>query len=203
MLLTLDERDQSLVHRLLAATPEPGYELLPPDVAGMLVRLACCDSLEVEELDRAGRRLRGFARPDRSQRRARRDGDTVRLSFLTSVGTTVVVTFERYRGRFTDRDVAVLLMVQPVVAALVRGRARLGTGDLLSGSERRVLELVAAGASNRDVAERLYVSVATVRKHLEHAYRKLGVTNRTAAVAALREPPLPVLSSQGKGSRIG
>ncbi len=54
----------------------------------------------------------------------------------------------------------------------------------------RVLELVAAGGSNRDVADHLSVTVATVRKHLEHSYRKLGVSNRTAAVAALT-PTLP------------
>ena len=44
-----------------------------------------------------------------------------------------------------------------------------------------MLALVARGASNREVAEELYVTVHTVRKHLENAYRKLGVTNRTAA----------------------
>jgi ATP/maltotriose-dependent transcriptional regulator MalT len=46
-----------------------------------------------------------------------------------------------------------------------------------------VLALVAHGASNREVSARLSLSVATVRKHLEHVYRKLGVCNRTAAVA--------------------
>ena len=50
-----------------------------------------------------------------------------------------------------------------------------------------MLELVAAGASNQEVAARLCVTVATVRKHLEHVYRKLGVTNRTAAVAAVAD----------------
>ena len=59
-------------------------------------------------------------------------------------------------------------------------------GGWLSASERRVLTLVARGASNREVAEELYVTVHTVRKHLENAYRKLGVTNRTAAALQLR-----------------
>jgi ATP/maltotriose-dependent transcriptional regulator MalT len=49
-----------------------------------------------------------------------------------------------------------------------------------------VLGLVAQGCSNQQAAECLFVSVATVRKHLEHAYRKLGVANRTAAVMSLR-----------------
>jgi DNA-binding NarL/FixJ family response regulator len=46
--------------------------------------------------------------------------------------------------------------------------------------------MVAPGASNREVAEALYVNVHTVRKHLENTYRKLGVTNRTAAALQLR-----------------
>ena len=48
-----------------------------------------------------------------------------------------------------------------------------------------MLDLVAAGLSNAAIAERLYVAPCTVRKHLEHAYRKLGVSNRYAAVHAL------------------
>jgi DNA-binding NarL/FixJ family response regulator len=46
--------------------------------------------------------------------------------------------------------------------------------------------MVAQGASNKEVAEELYVTVHTVRKHLENTYRKLGVTNRTAAALRLR-----------------
>lgn len=43
----------------------------------------------------------------------------------------------------------------------------------------------AAGLSNAAIAQRLFVAPCTVRKHLEHAYRKLGVSNRYAAVHAL------------------
>jgi DNA-binding CsgD family transcriptional regulator len=60
-----------------------------------------------------------------------------------------------------------------------------GLSDL-SVAELQVLRLVAGGATNQDVARRLSVSEATVRKHLEHVYRKLGVTNRTAASALVR-----------------
>jgi DNA-binding NarL/FixJ family response regulator len=45
---------------------------------------------------------------------------------------------------------------------------------------------VAAGRSNAEIAAHLGVCASTVRKHLENAYRKLGVTNRTAAVARLQ-----------------
>jgi DNA-binding CsgD family transcriptional regulator len=57
-------------------------------------------------------------------------------------------------------------------------------GHALTAREREILALVAEGATNAEIAERLWITVATVRKHLEHAYEKLGVRNRTAAARA-------------------
>ena len=54
----------------------------------------------------------------------------------------------------------------------------------LSARELEVLRLVAAGADNREIAERLYVSSETVKSHLANIYRKLGVAGRAHAVAA-------------------
>ena len=45
------------------------------------------------------------------------------------------------------------------------------------------MRLVAAGCTNRQIATALFVSEATVRKHLENTYARLGVTNRVAALA--------------------
>jgi DNA-binding NarL/FixJ family response regulator len=56
----------------------------------------------------------------------------------------------------------------------------------LTEREREVLALVAEGLSNRQVAKRLFLSEATVKTHLVHVFEKLGVDNRTAAVAAAR-----------------
>ena len=47
-----------------------------------------------------------------------------------------------------------------------------------------MLELVAAGLTNAAIAERLWISPGTVKKHLDNVYAKLGVRNRAAAVAA-------------------
>ncbi|HMQ32416.1 MAG TPA: LuxR C-terminal-related transcriptional regulator [Chloroflexaceae bacterium] len=57
----------------------------------------------------------------------------------------------------------------------------------LSAREREVLGLVAAGCSNQEIAERLIISVATVRKHVENIHGKLGVQSRTQAAARARE----------------
>ena len=53
----------------------------------------------------------------------------------------------------------------------------------LSPRELEVLRLVAAGATNREVARQLFVSEATVKTHLLHLYDKLGVRDRASAVA--------------------
>lgn len=58
--------------------------------------------------------------------------------------------------------------------------------DDLSARELELLELLAGGASNRDLARALFISEATVKTHLVHIYAKLGVDSRTAAVAEAR-----------------
>ena len=58
-------------------------------------------------------------------------------------------------------------------------RAALTGPDALTAGERRVAALAAEGASNRQIAEHLFVTQATVETHLRHAFRKLGITSRT------------------------
>lgn len=53
---------------------------------------------------------------------------------------------------------------------------------ILTTKEKEVLTLVASGASNKEVAEKLCVSEVTVKTHLNNIYKKLKVTNRTQAL---------------------
>jgi LuxR family maltose regulon positive regulatory protein len=57
----------------------------------------------------------------------------------------------------------------------------------LSEREREVLRLLAAGRTNREIADELYVSLGTVKAHTHHVFAKLGVRGRTEAAARARE----------------
>ncbi|TCO56025.1 helix-turn-helix transcriptional regulator [Actinocrispum wychmicini] len=59
--------------------------------------------------------------------------------------------------------------------------------DALTAQERRIAERAAAGASNREIAEELFLTLRTVEHHLTVTYRKLGIDGRRALPAALAE----------------
>ncbi len=95
---------------------------------------------------------------------------------------------ERRQGAAASLRVGVgegMLVVELVDGALLlEERRRL---PQLTPRERELLELVADGKSNAEIAERLWISLGTVRKHLDNVYAKLGVHSRTAAAAVLRD----------------
>lgn len=62
-----------------------------------------------------------------------------------------------------------------------------GSPEVLSGREAEVLGLLAAGESNRAIAEVLYISEHTVKTHVRHVLAKLGVCSRAHAVARARQ----------------
>jgi DNA-binding NarL/FixJ family response regulator len=70
----------------------------------------------------------------------------------------------------------------PTVASRLVGRMRGTDEEALSTREIEVLELVAHGTSNKEIAKKLWVSETTVKSHMLHIFDKLGVTDRTAAV---------------------
>ncbi|WUH92335.1 response regulator transcription factor [Streptomyces sp. NBC_00433] len=74
-------------------------------------------------------------------------------------------------------------VLSPSVAARLMNHVRTPAPTLLSPREHEVLEWVAAGATNREVATRLLISEATVKTHLLNVYAKLNVSDRAAAVA--------------------
>lgn len=68
---------------------------------------------------------------------------------------------------------------------------RTADGGPLTAREREIVELVAQGKANRQIAEKLFISEKTVSRHLANVYVKLGVGSRTAAAAWWHERAAP------------
>jgi DNA-binding CsgD family transcriptional regulator len=103
-----------------------------------------------------------------------------------------------YDGLGAERDlarVAAQLRQHGVKRGTRRRHVRATTGwESLTGTEHKVVGLVAQRLSNPEVAERLFISRHTVESHLKHIYRKLGLSSRRelaamAAQASLGAPP--------------
>jgi DNA-binding NarL/FixJ family response regulator len=82
--------------------------------------------------------------------------------------------------RAAHRGEAVL---SSAVAGRLMGQVRAPAEEALSAREMEVLRMVAAGSTNRQTAQQLFISEATVKTHLLHIYAKLDVSDRAAAVA--------------------
>ena len=77
-------------------------------------------------------------------------------------------------------------VLSPPVASRLMGQMREGGRESPSEREMEILRLVAGGATNREIAARLFISEATVKTHLLHLFGKLGVNDRAGAWVRLR-----------------
>jgi DNA-binding CsgD family transcriptional regulator len=102
---------------------------------------------------------------------AERDFANRARPFLIQAYRTAV-EFERVRAQFGSNGAALMYSLR------AKG---------LTGREAEVVRFVALGRSNRDAAAELGISERTIGKHLERAFKKLGVGNRSAAAALVWE----------------
>lgn len=226
--LLLREGEQGAVRAVIAMEPAPGVALPGEGVLGLLARLIECDASGIALLDDTGSAVDGAAPgpgQDLDDDPSTRDAPVVlgierrgRGPFWNGSGAArgvailtlgvrngphhvVKLWMVRRTTDFSDRDRALLALLAPALERLLRERPT-SSHLSLTVQERRVLQHVAVGLSNAEIAQRLVVAPCTVRKHLEHAYRKLGVTNRLAAVHAL-ERGRPVGPEDVTAGRVG
>ncbi|MFJ2826319.1 helix-turn-helix transcriptional regulator [Streptomyces sp. NPDC087263] len=104
--------------------------------------------------------------------------------------TRVIQLFREGPKPFSDHEMTTLSLLAPHVYALYREAAdRRRPPVRLTLRELEVLRCVARGLTTPQIAEQLVVSRSTVRKHLENAFNRLGVSSRTAAVARVFPQP--------------
>ena len=112
-------------------------------------------------------------------------------------GGMISVALNRQRRDFSDEQRELIDLLRPhlaqaaAITALLSqpapGVPRSADGQaLLTARQTRILQLVAAGHSDRAMARALGISVRTVQTHLQHVYRILGVSSRTEALAHAR-----------------
>jgi DNA-binding CsgD family transcriptional regulator len=95
--------------------------------------------------------------------------------------------FARGPGRpFSDKHRSAATLLQPHIADALRLHARRAATRSLTARQRELLQLVAAGHTNRVIARQLGLSPGTVRKHLENTFARLDVASRTEAIAKIR-----------------
>jgi DNA-binding CsgD family transcriptional regulator len=80
------------------------------------------------------------------------------------------------------RDGAVVTPPWPGERVVRRGHDWPGAEHGLTARESEIVALIARGLSNRDIAERSYLSINSVKTYIRTAYRKVGVTRRAQAV---------------------
>ncbi|WP_239152399.1 helix-turn-helix transcriptional regulator [Virgisporangium aliadipatigenens] len=118
------------------------------------------------------------------------------LCLPSRTGRTLRLLFWRGRGAdFSERDRSLLTLLRPHLHRAHTERMRaLMPSPALSVRQKELMELVAEGFTNGQIARRLSISEATVRKHLEHVFARLEVTSRTAAVTKFRSdvPAFPI-----------
>jgi DNA-binding CsgD family transcriptional regulator len=96
---------------------------------------------------------------------------------------------------FSERDRALLTLLRPHLhEAYKRWRQRGPDTTQLTARQVELLQLVAVGFTNRQIARRMSITEATVRKHLEHIFERLQVTSRTAAVTRALGPTVEALT---------
>ena len=215
--LTLTDTQQFALRALLGAEPVEGEPLPRTTVLDQIARLIPCDAIGAAVGSNDGRARgevslpRGYtdsddptcdgpwhvgirkwsSLPDEHDTLATYGiADTISAGFRTGRDEVAQVWLDRRTRAFSPQDLELLSLIAPILQRIVRESTTQPLPAGLTLAERRVLQHVAMGLSNEQIAARLFVAQSTIRKHLENAYRKLGVTNRVAAVGRFQGQPL-------------
>jgi LuxR family maltose regulon positive regulatory protein len=124
--------------------------------------------------------LEGYKMRVAGQQIENHDEDAVRLSAYTDK------LLDAFKGYARSKKDGSSVIIDPAIQEPEIQRQS-GLIEPLSAREFEVLVLVAEGCTNQEIANRLFIALSTVKTHLNHVYRKLGVSKRTQAVAKARD----------------
>jgi DNA-binding NarL/FixJ family response regulator len=191
-LLALIAEDGDLSIAGSASSPQDGARLLAlPELRVLLVNLSLSEDLEnppgIDFIRRAKER-----RPDIGILSLKRDTDEHRLRAALDAGADACCLATTSQNRLVQAIKAVATgatWLDPEISRILFHAPASPKADRphLSPREREILRLLTDGYTNEEIADRLSCASATVKTHLLHLFRKLGVRDRvSAAVLALR-----------------
>ncbi|WP_280923959.1 LuxR C-terminal-related transcriptional regulator [Ornithinimicrobium cryptoxanthini] len=171
-------RDAMALLERLRDTAEAGER------TGSLIEILTVQALAHEaQADVAGalaplERALTLAQPERYVRTFVGEGQTMRTLLRHAAAGGIA-------SAYTQRLLAAIdESAQPVSTA---AQVAPGLAEPLTGREVEILRLIATGMRNQEIANHLFISLSTVKRHIANAYRKLDVSHRTQAVARINE----------------
>jgi len=167
------ERAMAMLLRLIQISGEEGR-------AGILIEALALQAIAEW---RAGNRAGAMIALERALRRAEPEG-YVRL--FVDLGLPMARLLQEAQSREILPDYVGKLLAACGSAVTFPAVAEGVLPETLSPRELEVLQLIAAGLTNNEIAEALVISSETVKKHTSNIYSKLGVSHRTEAVARAR-----------------
>ena len=119
-----------------------------------------------------------LAQPERYVRTFVDEGQTMRTLLRHAAAGGIASSYtQRLLAAFDESAQPVSTVAQPAA----------GLAEPLTGREVEILRLIATGMRNQEIADHLFISLSTVKRHIANAYGKLDVGHRTEAVARANE----------------
>jgi LuxR family maltose regulon positive regulatory protein len=178
--------------RILEMLPEMAPEAERYSLAGCAVEIQAFRAMAMDAL---GEREAAFEGLNQAISKAERHGYVRLLIDLGPPMRELLAAYHEMQPADDPLAIYVLELLASFKGVTPTGRQTIVPGfsaetdqvEMLSERESQILRLIAAGYSNREIADELYIAISTVKTHINNIYGKLGVSSRTRAVARARE----------------